>query len=467
MTNELHLLSKLLKKSYYEYFKFFWAVISNDDLSLAPYHKYICEELQIIGEHIINKEKCDFDWYLFNIPPGTAKSSMISIIWGTWLLTNSPSIFIINTSYSSTLTDGFVRKSKKILQSEIYKLLFGEIEFTKSTESHYETKQNGGQYSTSTGGTITGQHGNVVIPDDPLSVEESYSKADRDKANRFMTTTLPDRVRDKNITPFVMIMQRLHEEDPTGHILTKDLKIKHVCLPAELGPTTTPGLEYLYTDGLLDPIRMNSEVLKKKKEELGSFGYAGQFDQNPIPKGGGKIKSEWFNYIHEKELPPELTWDMFIDGAYTKNTENDPTGILLTAFKDNNLYLRFAHSDWLEAPDLIKYIIEVVNLYDFTFKSRIFIEPKASGITLKQLLKEHTSYNVIEIKSKLVQDGKEARIQTAAPKVEAGRVTIVIGNWNDEFTHQLEGFPKATHDEYVDLLGYSVDRYFNSKRRFL
>lgn len=450
------------KSNYFYFFTLFWPLVSEEKLIISKHIKYICDELTELGKYIIEREKPPFDWYIINIPPGSSKSTMVSILWPCWLHTNDPSLFIIGSSYSSDISNGFVRRSKKVLDSEIYKALFGGIEFSKQLEGFYETKNNGGYYATSTDGTITGVHGNVFINDDPLSVKQSYSKAERDRGNRFVSTISPDRVRDKEITPQVVVMQRLHDEDPTGHIISKGLNTKHICLPAEFGQNTTKGLEFLYTDGLLDPIRINKNILQKRKQELGAFGYAGQYDQNPHPEGGGKIKREWFNFIHEKEVPGSLTFDLWVDGAYTKQTENDPTGLMLCAFTDNKLYITRFHSAHLEMPELLKLIPNFVT--SFNEKSRVFIEPKATGKTLKQLLVKDTHINAVEIESHLVSEGKEARIQTAAPKCEAGRVYIVSGKWNDDFIHQLEGFPTAKHDEAVDLIGYAVDYYFDKRR---
>lgn len=460
MIDKLDILKNRLKDEYYSFFCFFWPIISDEKLVSSKHIKYICNELDKLGKSIISRNKPEYDWYIFNVPPGSSKSSMISILWPCWLLTNDPSIFIINDSYSSDLSDGFVRKSKRVLNNEVFIQLFGRIEMVKETESFFETNKGGGRYSTSTGGTITGYHGNVIIVDDPLSAEQSYSKAARDRANRFLTTTLPDRVRNKLITPFVMVMQRLHEDDPTGHILSKGLSVKHICLPAELGENTTKGLENLYIDGYLDKNRIGANVIEKKRKELGSFGYSGQYDQNPHPGGGGKIKREWFNFMHEKELPANISWDMWIDGAYTNSTKNDPTGIQICALVGNTLYIRFGICAFLEMPELLKKIEIITNEFTFTSNSMIYIEPKASGKSLKQMIKQnYPKLNPIEIQSVLVSEGKEARIQVAAPKVEVGRVTIVLGNWNDEYLSQLEGFPTAKHDEFVDLLGYACEKY--------
>ena len=460
MNSKLQILADRLKDDYYSFFCFFWPLISDEKLIKANHIKYICDELTILGKAIIKREKPEFDWYIINIPPGTSKSSIVSVLWPTWLLCNDPSIFIINSSYSDDLSSGFVRKSKRVINNPAFEQLFGKIEMFKETESFFETSKGGGRYATSTGGTITGYHGNVIIPDDPLSAKQSYSKAFRDSANNYNDTTLEDRVRSKIITPFVMVMQRLHDEDPTGHILAKGLKVKHICLPAELGPTTTEGLENIYTDGLLDPVRMPKEVLEKKKKALGSFAYAGQYDQNPHPEGGGKIKGKWFERIHSKELPAGITWDMWIDGAYTKSTKNDPTGLMICGIHENTLYIRHSKCAFLEMPDLLTLVPQYAEEFGFTGNSMVYIEPKASGKSLKQMLKQQSiKLNPIEIESGLVNEGKEARMNVASPKVEAGRVCLVIGGWNEEFIEQLEGFPTAKHDEYVDLLGYACEMY--------
>lgn len=452
-------LSEDLKGNFYEFFKFFWPLASSDKVTLSNHIKFMCDDLQELGYSIINREKPKHRWNIYNVPPGSTKSTIVSIMWPTWLLANDSGLFIINTSYSDTLATKFVRKSQDIIKNSAYQQLF-DVTLSKTTEGYFETSNNGGRMATSTMGTVTGQHANVVINDDPLNVEQSYSKANRDRANRFLTETLPDRVRDKNITPFVLVMQRLHEEDPTGHILSKDLDTKHICLPAELGDNTTQGLEYLYTDGFLCPVRINQNVCHDKLKELGSYGYSGQYDQAPTPQGGGKIKGNWFPIIIEEELPKGLKWDLWIDGAYTKLTKNDPTGMIATAFDGNYIYIRHATSDYLEMPDLLKKVPVYANQHSIDPRSMVYIEPKASGHSLKQMLIDTTRLNVKLIEGHIVSQGKEARANIFSPKAESGRIILVRGGWNKQFIDQLEGFPVMKHDEYIDLLGYAVNEYF-------
>lgn len=458
---------KLLKENFYLFFCHYWSKICSDKFIESKHIKYIADELQHIGEKIIKREKPEYDWYIFNVPPGSTKSSLCSIMWPTWLLINDPSLFVINTSYSNELATDFIRKSFQILDAEDFIDFFGAFEFTKKNSDFIETKQNGGRFAGSTGGSITGKHANVLIADDPISCEMSYSKAERDRANRFITQTLTTRKRDKDNTPIIMIMQRLHDEDPSGYVLSKakkeGLKIKHICLPSELSSLST-NID-LYSDGLLDPNRMNREILKKIKSELGSFAFAGQFEQSPFPEEGGIIKREWFTKCSSEVVPKYLIWDCWIDSAYTDKTKNDPTGIMFAAFdrSSQKIFIKLFRNAYLTLPDLIKQLPELYTDVGCDHRSRTFIEPKASGLSLEQYLRQ-TKMNPMLIKTPLVSQGKQARIMSCSPSMQAGKWMLIDGGWHDDFIGQLCSFPNGKHDEAVDLCGYASEFYLGGRK---
>ncbi len=190
---------------------------------VSPHIEFICKELENIGKNLLSGKDSRHDWVVINVPPGSSKSSICSIIFPCWILANDNSKFIINSSYSDSLSTGFIRKSKAILKSESFEEIFAKIDFTKENESYLETSTGGGRYATSTGGTVTGSHSDLFIVDDPLSVEQSYSKAVTDRANRYLTETVPTRVRDKKKAVKIIIMQRLSENDPTGYFKSSSL----------------------------------------------------------------------------------------------------------------------------------------------------------------------------------------------------------------------------------------------------
>jgi predicted phage terminase large subunit-like protein len=477
LINEIELVKENHRRnsinSLYYTLRLFWDVIIQDEFIDNWHIKYICEELEKISQKVIERKEKDYD-LIINIPPGTSKSTIITIMWDVWLWLQDPSIVVISSSYSSGLSTDHSIKFSSIVHSDLFNELFQpyyisefgkRFEFAKDTESIITNNFGGSRIATSTGGTITGKHAHIIKRDDPLDPEQAESKAYRERASRFNDRTLSSRKKQKESTVTVTVMQRLHQSDTTGLDLQKDKKVKHICLPAEISDKITPQhLKDNYVDGLLDPVRLSSKILQESKQDLGTYGYSGQYMQNPVPEGGGKIKRDWFEFINESDLPP-VRFDLWIDGAYTKNTENDPSGFMIAGEYRGILYIKHAVSKHMDMPECLKFIPEYCNLHRLTPLSKIYIEPKATGLSLIQMLKANTRYNPVKIRSKLVTEGKESRIQTAAPKVESGRVVLVNGSWNDNFISELIGFPNMEHDEFVDLLGYSCYKYFDSTKK--
>jgi len=293
-----------VKASFYEFFKFFWDTIVPDELEEAPYHKYLCDELEKVGCLVIERKPKEYD-LVINVPPGSSKSTIISQMFPVWLWVNDSSIRTISSSYSADLSMEQSERSRDLIRSDLFRSMFPEIKlkFDTTGKRNYKTDNGGQRYSTSTGGTVTGVHGHVIIIDDPVTPQDAESEVKRTTANNFITRTLSSRKVDKKITPTIMIMQRLHQDDPTGKVLDKWDSVKHIKLPAEQRAGVIPlEAEVLYTDGLLDPNRMGPSVLSDNKKVLGSYGYAGQFDQNPAPDEGGMFRKNWFTELSRVEF---------------------------------------------------------------------------------------------------------------------------------------------------------------------
>jgi predicted phage terminase large subunit-like protein len=107
-------------------------------------------------------------------------------------------------------------------------------------------------------------------------------------------------------------------------------------------------------------------------------------------------------------------------------------------------------------PELIKFIPEHINALGIKVKM-IYVEPKASGKSIKQLIQSQTSLNITELKSKFVSVSKIERARSASPYIEGGRVKLVNGNWIEHFLHQIAVFPNGKHDEHIDLTSYGIE----------
>lgn len=454
------------KGSFFEFVQSFWDVVIKEPPVYNWHIPFLCEELQTLAYYITNRLPKPYD-LIINIPPGTTKSTIVTIMFPAWLWTQDASLRILSNSYSMDLSTEHAVKSRDIIISEKYSRLFPEVvkRRDKWGKSMYENTATGSRTAASTGGTITGKHAHVILNDDPLNPSQAASDIDRNTANEH-TKTLSSRKVNKRNTPIITIMQRLHEEDVTGYLLKKKSDgIRHICLPAELSDEVKPvELRSKYVNGLLDPNRLDHDVLTEAKIDLGSRGYAGQFLQSPFVDGGNIVKKEWFRFIELEDflrLRRSEPMIFFADTAYTeKSEENDPTGLLATCKIGQDLYIFDATKQWLEFPELIKFVPNWVKQRHYSERSSIRIEPKANGLSVIQTLRRTTSLNITNTPTP--KDDKTTRLTSASPKVECGRVILVRGAWNEDFIDEVTGFPAKSHDEYVDLLSYAVDFHLSN-----
>ena len=427
----------------------------------------ICERLQEEALRLVSGEPRD-KHLLINVPPRTLKSELVNVFFSVYCWILDPSIQFISSSYSASLSTTLSTQARRLIESDWFIEHFPEIGISKdeNTKSKYTTPQGGLRYSTSTGGTVTGMGGDIIVIDDPQNPQLARSEVERENANRFFDETLRSRLNDPEKGVFIIIMQRLHEVDLTGHLLELEPENwEYICLPAEDSKDVhPPHLRANYVDGLLFSDRLSRKVLDSFKIGLGSYGYSGQYMQLPSPDEGGIIKRDWFNITNNL---PKVTYDFFLDTAYTDKSYNDATAMLCACYFQNKVYIRSIEAVRMEFPELVEKIKQFAEDNGYSNRSRIYIEPKASGKSIVQQLRRNTGLNVIEDKPP-VQD-KVSRVASISPIIESGRVYLNDGRYIDSFLDECAGFPNAAHDDMVDTLVMAVDKYTNrlKKRRTL
>lgn len=463
--------SEICKESYWDFFKTFWNTVSNEKLVENWHLKYLCDELEVVGKRIIARQEKLYD-LIVNIPPSESKSTIITQLFPAWLWANDPSIRIINGSYSGTIAARDATKTRDCVKSDKYISLFPHVEIKKDQDgkTYYATTKGGDRFSSSVGSALTGQHGLCNIVDDPINPQQAESIVKRLRANDWVTQTLPSRKVDEKVTVVIVVMQRIHNDDPTAKFMERNKNVKHIYLPATSeypisfpndkvefqGVTKTIQQWYDEADGCLNLVRKPKSVLKKKLKEMGSRAYAGQYGQQPKAKGGNIIKRKHLQVIPLDRVPERafLTKKVVADTAYTEKTQNDPSGVLCFGKANNNIYLFDFKKFHLEFSDLIRALIIFIKRNKAT-KKGFYVEPKANGLSVIQVLRKHTSINAIEYE---MRDGdKISRAYALQPFLEALRVFLVEGEWNEDFIEQCTSFPNAAHDEEVDVLGMAID----------
>lgn len=293
---------RLCQESYWDFVEEFWNEVIPETLEVNWHMKVMAREFQKIMEPVFRMEPKEYD-LIFNVPPGSSKSSLLSILSCPWCWTRMPSLRFLGVAWGADLSLDFGNKARRLVRSKKYQETFPEIQITKDqdTKGFFANTLGGERRSTSVGADIVGRHAHVHVIDDPISPEGTLSEADLQKANRYIKETLPSRCVDKAVTPQITVMQRLSVDDPTAQRLarTKGTPVRHFCFPAKKQDNVKPKKyrkKYKYVkkwdDWYLDPKRISQTVQDNMFEALGSYAFAGQFEQRPVPLSGGMIHWE-------------------------------------------------------------------------------------------------------------------------------------------------------------------------------
>lgn len=453
--------AELCKRSFYYFFRHFWDVVESESLVDNWHIEYLCNELQYVAEGVFKREKKEYD-LIINIAPGESKSSIATVFFPVWCWIRDAGIKTISSSYSASLSISHSVKSRDLIYSDRFKEYFPDVELKRDQtgKSEYKNTEHGERIATSTGGTITGKHGHFIIIDDPLNPKEAASDVELKNANDYIDQTLNSRKVDKAVSVTILIMQRLHEDDPTGHLIAKGKNVKHICLPGEISDKVSPiDLKDNYVNGLLDPIRLSKDVLDELKTDLGSYGYSGQIMQSPSPEGGG-IWQQWFIPVTDKEFDEIIKdchsygtdWDL----AYTEKQTNSASAYGVSGRIGPNIYIDKVGYVFKEFPDLIQFMRELPAPH--------YIEGKASGKSAKQTLKKE-SINAIEVD--VTGGDKIARARMATPTAESGRVYVRKSLLDFLYFDSKQGilkFPNASHDDVADVISQLIQRHSKTKK---
>jgi predicted phage terminase large subunit-like protein len=446
----------------------------------------ICEHLQAVVDGQIKR-------LIINVQPRIGKSNTVSVAFPAWVWaqsetshTSGPGVPMLYASYADKLSLRDSVKCRRLIESSWYQERWGDrfqLTADQNTKSRFGNDKGGDRLITSIGAGTTGEGGNIICIDDPNAANDIESEATTQTTIDWWTTTMPTRVNDEE-SAFIIIQQRLGEDDLTGHILEFESEgWTHLCLPGRYEPErsfpTSIGWKDPRTEPgqLLWPERFTEEYLKRLEKSMGPYTFAGQIQQRPEPKGGGIIKREWWR-LYNREIYPEFDFVLgVVDTAYTEDTMNDPSGMIVwgvysddkpvaptrivdqngNAIRMNAAYSEFAPKvllsyAWDEHLELHK-LVEKVAATCLKFKvDLLVIENKASGISVAQEIRRLYSREKfgVELFDPKSQD-KTARLYSVQHLFAEGIIHSPETKWSERVMTQVGMYPKGKHDEYVDL----------------
>jgi predicted phage terminase large subunit-like protein len=460
------------RRSFFHFLQEFWEQVSNDEFKPNWHIELLCNELTELAEQVSKHQPKKHD-LIVNIPPGTTKTITCSIMFPVWCWIRWHWMRFITASYSGALSLESAEYSRDLIRSEKFSNYFPylQIKQDKDTKSNFRVQKSlpngvvqlgGNRYSTSVGGTLTGFHGHILLVDDPLDPNRAVSEVELNNANRWMEQTLSTRKVDKAISPTVLIMQRLHQDDPSGHMLAKKKEnVRHISLPGEIRnykkEVKPKELIKKYKDDLLDPNRMNWTVMQDMEADLGQYGYAGQVGQRPTPPGGGMFKVDHFQVIDT--LPSEVNWMNMVrywDKAGTQDGGTYTVGCKMLRLKnDRYIIIDIKRGQWAteEREAIIKQTAQADGNSVMVYMEQ---EPGSGGKdSIDFSIRNLAGYSVYADRP---TGDKVFRADPYSVQVNNGNIMLLRADWNYEFIEEHRNFPFSTYKDQVDAASGGFSR---------
>jgi predicted phage terminase large subunit-like protein len=482
-----------IRRSLYAFILSAWPVVEPATPFRANWH------IDAICEHLEAATRGEIRRLLITIPPRHMKTLQVAVFWPAWVWLSHPERRFLYASYAQSLSINHTLICRRLIQSagiddpgkpggrtllerigygRLVELIWGEEPWSlrddDNRKARFENTRTGFRLATSVGGTVTGEGGDFLVLDDPHKPEEAQSDAVRESVIDWHDSTWTTRLNDAETGVQVIVMQRLHERDLAGHVLERG-GWEHLCLPAEYephhpcawprDPRTEPG-EVLWE-------KWGQPWLAEKRRDLGSYGYAGQYQQRPAPAEGGILKRAWWRYYDPEAPLPHFeeiiqSWDM----AFSDTDRSDyVVGQVWGRFKGDKYLLRQVRAR-MEFTDTVHAVRELTGWVERSFPRHRshtkLVEDKANGPAVVSTLRREIP-GLVAVPPR---GDKVARARAVAPELESGNVYLPGHSsadgqgydrgqtpaWVQGFVDECASFPNGAYDDQVDALTQALVR---------
>ncbi|MYC95367.1 MAG: phage terminase large subunit [Caldilineaceae bacterium SB0661_bin_32] len=463
--------AELAERSLYLFIRHMWPQMDPAPFVDGWHIRVICEHLEAVCRGEIKR-------LIINIPPRHCKSLLVAVAYPAWCWArrsddplSGPATSFLYASYAQNLSTRDSRKCRALIESDLYQKRWGDrfkIISDQNTKTRFETDAMGYRLATSVGGALTGEGASIIILDDPNRADEAESPVKREAVLEWWKLTMSNRLNAPAGGAFIVVQQRLHQDDLSGYLLNKkteqddDLgRWERLVLPARYEPQH-PRLsvhDIRTSEGaLLWPQRFSDAYLRDQETEMGSYGFAGQYQMRPAPRKGGLFELAWWQYVDETPAAGlrVRAWDF----AATAGAGSWTVGLLLSCH-NGAFYVEDVQRKQL-SPHGVRRLVK--SLAELDGKHVSISLPNDPGQAGNDQVDSYRKFLVgYDVRSSPESGDKKLRATAhgQAAQVEAGNVKLKRAQWNGPFVEEMAMFPRG-HDDQVDAFsrafGFLVKR---------
>ncbi len=253
---------------------------------------------QIIASEFTKISKDKKGRLIVNMPPRHTKSEFASVYFPAWIIGKFPKMKLMQVSHNAELSARFGSKVRNLIDSPVYKQIFGDVKLREDSKAkgRWETNHGGEYYAAGVGGSITGRGADLLIIDDPHTEQDSLSDSAMERTFDWYLSGPRQRLQPGG--SIVLVMTRWASDDLTGRLIRSQTEPKadkwhHISFPA------------LIDD--VDPVEEPLMVFNKENGETVS-----------ITTKGDKV---YYKYYNRSRMFFETTIEQTVSGKFTAGFE--------------------------------------------------------------------------------------------------------------------------------------------------
>lgn len=317
----------------------------------------------------------------------------------------------------------------------------------------------------SVGASLVSKHYDVMIFDDPVNDENTTTKQYRDKIHKWYRDSL--QLRNDPITSRVRIIgTRWHFDDLYARLIKQEEQRRQA--QKEAGKPAKP-VYLIYRRKAIEsgrPIwheRFTLDELNRLKfEELGSYVYSCQYDNDPLPEEDAYFKRNQIQLINELDLPEELVYFASVDMADEETTRGDFSVISVAGFDEHGkMYVVEIQRGRFSTQEILTRIHFVCKRYNAAY---VGIETTGFQKAIVRNYKHEAMHNGWHIPWKELNRGKTSKFKrtlSMQPLVERGDFYLLEDINNAEWLiEEMTTFPYGANDDILDTLVDIQNIYF-------
>lgn len=439
-----------------------------DEWLFKPVETSVARHHQVIMDAVQRCLETDSGRLMIFAPPGSAKSTYVSVVTPPWAMARWPGYRVILSSYAATPAERQSKRCRQVVGSPEFVSIWPDrvaLKAGSAAVNEWELTNDSGLLAVGILGAVTSARADALIIDDPVAGrEEADSETIRRKTKQAYDDDLMTRLKPR--ASVIIIQTRWHMDDLAGSILPEDydgrsgpvlcrdgqtweiVNIMAKCERADDPVGRQPG-EYLWAEWFDARHWANYEGNPRT--------WASLYQQRPTPDTGGQFEREWFHWYDEAPPVEELRIYGASDLAVTKKTmDTNPDfsehGVFGIDHR-GDLWVLDWWSGQKALDDTTNAMLALVRQWSpVQWFDEAGVIRNAAEPLINRMMREQQTFVAMEFMPS-TQD-KIARVASFRGRASAGTVHLPRNKaWASRLIDQLCAFPMARYDDGVDVCG--------------